>query len=204
MIGKIERVPLRDLWKHEAYDFTTWLQDNIDVLNDVLGSSLSNPEREQSVGSFNVDLVAEDEAGNPVIIENQLEKSDHNHLGKLITYLTAIGAKTAIWIVADPKPEHVGAISWLNESSSANFYLFKVEGIRIGDSEPAPLLTLIVGPSEESREVGEKKKEMAERYSLRYKFWNELLEKAKEKTKLHAAYVFSHSASTSTSTSESC
>ncbi len=187
MIGKIERVPLRDLWKHEAYDFTAWLQDNIDVLNDVLGLSLSNPEREQSAGSFNVDLVAEDEAGNPVIIENQLEKSDHNHLGKLITYLTAIGAKAAIWIVADPRPEHVGAISWLNESSSANFYLFKVEGIRIGDSEPAPLLTLIVGPSEESREVGEKKKEMAERYPLRYKFWNELLEKAKEKTKLHAA-----------------
>jgi len=147
---------------------------------------LSNPEREQSAGSFNVDLVAEDEAGNPVIIENQLEKSDHNHLGKLITYLTAIGAKTAIWIVADPRPEHVGAISWLNESLSANFYLLKVEGIRIGNSEPAPLLTLIVGPSEESREVGEKKKEMAERYSLRYEFWNELLEKAKEKTKLHA------------------
>jgi hypothetical protein len=186
MIGKIERVPLRDIWKHEAYDFTTWLQDNIDILNDALGLSLSNPEREQSAGSFNVDLVAEDEAGNPVIIENQLEKSDHNHLGKLITYLTAIGAKTAIWIVADPRPEHVGAISWLNESLSANFYLLKVEGIRIGDSEPAPLLTLIVGPSEESREVGEKKKEMAERYSLRYEFWTGLLEKAKEKTKLHA------------------
>jgi hypothetical protein len=186
MIGKIERVPLRDIWKHEAYDFTTWLQDNIDILNDALGLSLSNPEREQSAGSFNVDLVAEDEAGNPVIIENQLEKSDHNHLGKLITYLTAIGAKTAIWIVADPRPEHVGAISWLNESLSANFYLLKVEGIRIGDSEPAPLLTLILGPSEESRAVGEKKKEMAERYSLRYEFWNELLEKAKEKTKLHA------------------
>ncbi len=186
MIGKIERVPLRDIWKHEAYDFTSWLQDNIDVLNDALGLSLSNPEREQSAGSFNVDLVAEDENGNPVIIENQLEKSDHNHLGKLITYLIAIGAKTAIWIVADPRPEHIGAISWLNESSSANFYLFKVEGIKIGDSDPAPLLTLIVGPSEESREVGEKKKEMAERYSIRYKFWTELLEKAKEVTKLHA------------------
>ncbi len=121
MIGKIERVPLRDIWKHEAYDFTSWLQDNIDVLNDALGLSLSNPEREQTAGSFNVDLVAEDENGNPVIIENQLEKSDHNHLGKLITYLTAIGAKTAIWIVADPRPEHVSAISWLNESSSAQF-----------------------------------------------------------------------------------
>ena len=186
MIGKIERMQLRDIWKHEAYDFTTWLQDNIDVLNDALGLSLSNPEREQSAGSFSVDLVAEDESGNPVIIENQLEKSNHDHLGKLITYLTAIGAKTAIWIVSDPRPEHVGAISWLNESSSANFHLVKVEGIRIGNSEPAPLLTLIVGPSDESRAVGEKKKEIAERYKIRYKFWKELLEKSKEKTKLHS------------------
>lgn len=192
MIGKIERVPLRDIWKHEAYNFTTWLQDNVDVLNDVLDLSLLSAEKEQSAGSFNVDLVAEDEAGNPVIIENQLEKSDHDHLGKLITYLTAIGAKTAIWIVAAPRPEHVGAISWLNESSSANFYLLKVEGIKIGDSKPAPLLTLIVGPSEESREVGDKKKELAERYVIRYKFWKELLERAKEKTRLHSHISHGH------------
>lgn len=186
MIGKIERVALREIWKHEAYDFTTWLESNIDVLNDVIGLSLSNPEREQSAGSFNVDLVAEDESGNPAIIENQLEKSNHDHLGKVITYLTAIGAKIAIWIVADPRPEHVTAISWLNESSSADFFLLKVEGIKIGDSEPAPLLTLIVGPSEESREVGEKKKEMAERYQIRHRFWKDLLDRAKETTKLHA------------------
>ncbi len=186
MIGKIQRVPLREVWKHEALDFTKWLQDNIDVLNEVLDLSLSSAEREQSAGDFNVDLVAEDEAGNPVIIENQLEKSNHEHLGKLITYLTAVGAKTAIWIVADPRPEHVGAISWLNESSAAAFYLLKVEGIRIEDSPPAPLLTLIVGPSEETREVGETKKELAERYNIRHRFWTQLLQRAKEKTKLHA------------------
>jgi len=186
MVGKIERIKLREIWKHESYDFTKWLQENTDVLNDVLGISLSNPEREKSAGGFSADLVAEDEAGNPVIIENQLEKSDHDHLGKIITYLTAIDAKTAIWIVTDPRPEHVAAINWLNESSAANFYLIKVEGIRIGNSEPAPLLTLIVGPSEESRKAGETKKDMAERYKIRLNFWKALLEKAKEKTKLHA------------------
>ena len=106
MIGKIERVPLRDVWKHEAYHFTQWLEDNIDVLNDVLDLTLSNPEREQSTGSFNVDLLAENEAGNPVIIENQLEKSNHDHLGKVLTYLVAFSAKTAIWIVSNPRPEH--------------------------------------------------------------------------------------------------
>lgn len=186
MIGKISRVPLRTVWKHEAYDLTQWLQDNIDVLNDVLDLNLSNPEREQSAGTFNIDIVAEDEAGNPVIIENQLEKSDHDHLGKVITYLVAMGAKTAIWIVANPRPEHIAAITWLNESSAANFYLLKIEAIQIGDSPPAPLLTVIVGPSEEGKEVGKAKKEMAERYIIREKFWTQLLNYSKQKTKLHA------------------
>ena len=98
MIEKIVRVPLRDVWRHEALDFTKWLQENIDVLNDVLGLSLISAESEQSAGNFNVDLVAEDEGGNTTIIENQLEKSDHDHLGKVITYLTALDAKNAIWI----------------------------------------------------------------------------------------------------------
>ena len=127
-----------------------------------------------------VDLVAEDESGNPVIIENQLERSNHDHLGKLITYLTQIGAKAAIWIVADPRPEHISAISWLNESSSASFYLLKLEAVRIEDSPPAPLLTLIVGSSEESQAVGETKREFTERHSLRRRFWTQLLERAKE------------------------
>ena len=186
MIGKISRVPLRTVWKHEAYDLTQWLQDNIDVLNDVLDLNLSNPEREQSAGTFNIDIVAEDEAGNPVIIENQLEKSDHDHLGKVITYLLAMGAKAAIWIVANPRPEHIAAITWLNELSVANFYLLKIEAIQIGDSPPAPLLTVIVGPSEEGKEVGKAKKEMAERYIIREKFWTQLLNYSKQKTKLHA------------------
>lgn len=186
MIGKIKRVALREVWKHEALDFTQWLQDNIDVLNEVLDIELSNPEREQSAGAFNVDIVAEDDSGDPVVIENQLEKSDHNHLGKIITYLVAISAKTAIWIVADPRPEHVSSINWLNESSSANFYLLKIDAIKIGDSPPAPLITVIVGPSEESKEVGKTKKEMSERYNIREKFWTALLELSKTKTKLHS------------------
>lgn len=186
MIGKIERIKLRDVWKHEALDFTTWLEENVDALNDVLDFSLVSAEREQKAGVFSVDLVAEDENGNVVIIENQLEKSNHDHLGKVITYLVAMEAKKAIWIVSDPQPEHVKAIAWLNESSSASFYLLKIEAIKIGGSEPAPLLTRIVGPSQEARDVHETKKEIAERYTLRFQFWKQLLERAKEKTKLHA------------------
>jgi hypothetical protein len=185
VIGKLERVPLREVWKHEASDFTTWLRNNYDVLNEALDVSLSSVERERSAGDFSVDLLAEDASGDPVVIENQLERSDHEHLGKLITYLTAFEAKAAIWIVADPRPEHVRAITWLNESSPVSFYMVKAEAVRIGDSPPAPLLTLIVGPSEESRELGETKQELAERHILRIKFWKALLERARQKTNLH-------------------
>jgi hypothetical protein len=186
-IGKIQRVPLREVWKHEALDFTRWLENNIDVLGEVIDLPLSNAERERHAGDFNVDLVAQDESGNLVVIENQLEKSNHDHLGKVVTYLAAMGAKTALWIVSEPRPEHVQAITWLNESSAASFYLLKVEGIKIENSSPAPLLTLIVGPSEEGKQVGKTKKEFAERDHLRHDFFAELLSRAREKTKLHSA-----------------
>ncbi|NLG50994.1 MAG: DUF4268 domain-containing protein [Chloroflexi bacterium] len=186
MIGKLERVPLRDVWRHEAIDLTRWLEDNCDVLSEVLDITLTNVEREKSAGSFSVDLVTEDSEGSTVVIENQLEKSDHDHLGKLVTYLTALEAKVAIWIVSEPRPEHIRAITWLNESSSASFYMVKVEAVRINDSPPAPLFTLIVGPSQESRDIGVTKKELAERYIIRERFWATLLERARTKTKLHA------------------
>lgn len=187
MISKIERIKLRDVWKHEALDFTTWLEENVEALNDVLDFSLVSAEREKKTGVFSVDLVAEDENGNAVIIENQLEKSDHDHLGKVITYMVGMDTQKAIWIVSDPRPEHVKAIAWLNESTSASFYLLKIEAIKIGDSDPAPLLTRIVGPSQEARDVGKTKKEMAERHKLRYSFWEQLLEKSKSKTKLFSS-----------------
>ncbi|MGC9347882.1 MAG: DUF4268 domain-containing protein [Anaerolineae bacterium] len=186
VIARVERIELRDVWKQEAYDFTPWLQDNIEILNEVLDLGLGSAEREQPIGSFSVDLVAEDESGGTVVIENQLARSDHDHLGKLITYAVALDAKTAIWIVADPRPEHIGAVNWLNESSAVGFYLVKLEAIRIGESEPAPLLTLITGPSEEARKAGETKERMAERDRIRHEFWTELLERAQERTSLFA------------------
>lgn len=185
-IGKIRRVGLREVWLHEALDFTTWLEHNADVLSDALGVVIGNVERERSAGSFNVDLVGEDEAGNAVVIENQLERSDHHHLGKLITYLAAFEAHTAVWIVSDPRPEHVGAITWLNESFAASFFLLKVEAIRIGDSPAAPLLTLITGPSAETRHVGVQKQKRAERHDSRHAFWTGLLEQARGERHPHS------------------
>jgi len=191
-VGKLKRIPLREVWPHEALDFTFWLQNNIEIVNESIGVNLSSIEREQAAGDFKVDILAEDENGDPVIIENQLGKSDHDHLGKLITYLTAFEAKVAIWIVSEPRPEHINAITWLNENTPEAFYLVQVEAVQIGDSPPAPLLTLIVGPSEEGRQIGQKKKEWAEREKLRYRFWESLLERANKKTNLHNRISPSH------------
>ena len=181
-IGKLEHVPLRELWKHEERGFSAWLADNLQILADTLGLRLSDAQRSVTAGSFTVDLVAEDDAGR-VIIENQLEATDHDHLGKILTYLTNLDAKTAIWITKNPRPEHVRAVTWLNETTpdDISFYLVQIAAYRIADSQPAPLFTVIAGPSPEGKGFGRQKKDMAERHVLRLKFWESLLSRAKEK-----------------------
>ncbi len=188
-IGKLESVPLRDLWKHEERGFSSWLESNIEALSEALDVSLSPVQREKTAGSFQVDLVAEDGDGNLVIIENQLEPTNHDHLGKVLTYLTNLEAKTAIWITSDPRPEHIRAVAWLNEATPADvaFYLVRLSGYRIGGSDPAPLFTVIVAPSAETKAIGRQKKDLAERHILRLKFWEQLLNRAKQRgVTLHA------------------
>lgn len=180
-IGKLEPIPLRELWKHEERGFSAWLESNLEVLSEAVGISLSDPQRELLAGSFQVDLVAEDESGDRVIVENQLEATDHDHLGKLLTYLTNLDAKAAIWITSEQRPEHIRAIQWLNETTPDDvaFFLVRLAAYRISDSEPAPLFTVIVGPSPESKSFGKQKKALAERHILRLKFWEQLLACAK-------------------------
>ena len=189
IIQKINKVPLRELWKKEDKDFTKWLEEHIDYLNDILGFNISILSREEKVGPFRVDLFGEDENGHKVIIENQLEATNHSHLGQIITYLTNLEANTAIWITSEPVEEHIKAVAWLNETApdDISFYIIKLEAIRIGSNPiAAPLFTIVEGPTDIVREIGKEKKEYAERHHLRKEFWIELLEKAKLKTKLHA------------------
>jgi len=188
VISRLRRVPLREVWAHEARDFTSWLAENLDVLEENTGLSLSLVEQEAPTGRFSVDILAEDRDGNLVVIENQLEPTNHDHLGKIITYMSNHDAKTALWIVAQARPEHVRAVQWLNEflPADVSVYLIQVEAVRIDDSPPAPLFTVLAAPSEESREIGEKKKELAERHRLRMEFWERLLEKARGRTHIHA------------------
>jgi len=128
-IGKLESVPLRELWKHEELDFSAWLENNIETLSEALGLTLTLVQREKTAGAFQVDLVAEDADGRLVILENQLEPTDHDHLGKVLTYLTNLEARAAIWVTSDARPEHIRAVAWLNEATPADiaFYLVRKE-----------------------------------------------------------------------------
>lgn len=185
-VGRLRRVELREVWKHEAHSFTTWLVDNVEVLREAIGLEFESAEREQAAGTFSADIVDEDSTGNTVIIENQYGKSNHDHLGKVITYLTSFEASTAVWIVEQARPEHENAIAWLNQATSADFYLVKLEAIRIDDSPAAPLFTLIIGPSVEAKQTGKHNRDLKERHDLRFRFWTQLLEHAAARTPLHA------------------
>lgn len=108
-LGKIEAVELRKIWPHEALDFTKWLaeDENLQLLGDTIGTELELIEVESSVGSFNVDIFASEVGtSRKVIIENQLEDTNHDHLGKIITYASGKDAEIIVWIVARARDEH--------------------------------------------------------------------------------------------------
>lgn len=151
MLGKIKKHELREIWRNEATDFTKWMEANLDSLSQALGWELSFEEREHSVGPFFVDILATDEQGERVVIENQLEKTDHGHLGQIITYCSNLEAKTCIWIAKEPRQEHINAVNWLNKETSLNLYLLKVEAISIDGSKPAALFQVICRPDEDIR-----------------------------------------------------
>ncbi len=153
-LGKIERIDdLRTIWAHEARDFTKWLaqEDNLALLSDAIGINIALEERESSVGDFNVDLYAtEVGTGRKIIIENQLEFSNHDHLGKIITYASGKGAEVIIWIVKHARDEHKNAIEWLNQHTDENigFFLIEIELWKINDSLPAPKFNVVEKPND--------------------------------------------------------
>lgn len=186
-IGKIEKVDLREIWKREDTDFTRWLAERIDYLNEVIDINISVNTIEGNVGPYRVDIYGEDESGNAVIIENQLEKTDHTHLGQILTYMVNLDAKIAIWITSNPVEEHRQVIEWLNETTpdDMRFYLVKVEGIKIeGQQFVAPLFTVVEGPTQDRKKIGSEKKEHARRFTVREEFWTQFIEQMNEKSTL--------------------
>lgn len=152
-LDHLKKVELRKVWPHEALDFTKWLSSaaNLNMLGEAVGFELELIETESSVGSFNVDIYAQEVGtGRKVIIENQLEDTNHDHLGKVITYAAGKGAQVIIWVVAHARDEHRQAIEWLNEHTDNDFgfFLVEIELWTIGDSKPAPRFNVVEQPNE--------------------------------------------------------
>lgn len=181
--GKLTEVNVRELWKHEQYDFSNWLakKENIEMLNDVLGLTLVDINKEAYVGSYRCDLIAIDETtGIKVIIENQLESSNHDHLGKIITYASGLDAKVVVWIVTDAREEHRSAMEWLNNNTNKerNFFLIELHAYRIGDSLPAPKFEIVEKPNDfiKNAKGTNGSNDMNKSQSERLEFWTEFNE----------------------------
>lgn len=197
-IGKLKEVDIRELWKHEQYDFSAWLakEENIELLNEKLGLSLVDINTEAYVGAYRCDILAVDETTKvKVIIENQLENSNHDHLGKIITYASGLDAKVIVWIVKEARDEHRSAIEWLNNNTSKdiNFFLIEIHAYKIGNSEPAPMFQIIEEPNDFIKESNGTKSDgtMNKSQSERVEFWTLFNDHVIERNKPFAVHKVS-------------
>lgn len=162
-LGRLVRVPLRQCWEREATDFTPWLasDENIALLGETIGMELEVQQQEAHVGPFRADILCRSTDDNSVvIIENQLEETDHAHLGQLLTYAAGFKAVTLVWIAEAFTEEHRAAIDWLNERTDEDFNVFglEIELWRIGDGPPAPKFNLVAKPNDWTRKAREASK----------------------------------------------
>ena len=183
LLGKIEKIDdLRTIWKHEAHDFSKWLaqEENLALLSKAIGIDMVLKETESSVGSFSVDLFASEEGtGRKIIIENQLEDTDHDHLGKIITYASGKGAEVIVWIVKRARDEHRQAVEWLNQHTDENigFFLVEIELWRINDSLPAPKFTIIEKPNDWAKTM-KVVEGLSEHQKMQLEFWQAFIDYA--------------------------
>jgi len=189
-LGKLEHLDPRTLWKNEAGDFTPWLAEHLPLLGEALGLDLQLEETEGVVGDFSCDIVAREVGTNrPVIIENQLERTDHSHLGQLLTYAGGLDAAVVVWISPEVRDEHRKALDWLNRHTDEEIDFFGVllEAIRIDESKPAVQFRPVAVPNEWGKRSP--KIEISERASIYKKFFQSLLDELREKHKFTNARV---------------
>ncbi len=186
-LGTLNRVDLRDFWKDEAREFTPWLskEENLNILANTLGLDLELVNTEVHVGNFNADILAHDISDErKVIIENQLEKTNHDHLGKIITYASGLDAEVIVWICSKVTAEHRKAIDWLNEitDEKISFFALEIELWQINDSALAPKFNIVCSPNEWAKYVKKTatQRELTETKQLQYEFWNSFKEYMEE------------------------
>ena len=183
-LGHIKQITdLRSVWHNEAKDFSKWLaqENNLAQLSEAIGIDIVLEELESSVGSFNVDLYATEEGTDRrIIIENQLEDTNHDHLGKLITYASGKGAEVIIWIVKRARDEHRQAIEWLNQNTGVKigFFLVEIELWQIDDSALAPKFNVVERPNDWAKQM-KHADSLSETKQLQLNFWQQLSETIK-------------------------
>lgn len=189
-LSHIEKVELRKVWAHEAQDFTKWLaeEENLTALGEAIGIDLELIETESNVGSFSADIFAQEiGSGKKVVIENQLEDTNHDHLGKIITYAAGKEAELVVWIVARARDEHKQAIEWLNQHTDVEFgfFLIEIELWKIDGSNPAPRFNIIERPNDWAKAV-----KASEGYSeterMRLQYWQRYAELAEKDTEFRS------------------
>ena len=186
-LGRLEKVELREIWEKEDMHFTPWLaqEQNMELLSSTIGMDLIVEAQEKDVGPFRADILCKDYASNNmVLIENQLEKTDHKHLGQLLTYATGLKAVTIIWIASEFNDEHRATLDWLNDITDENYNFFGliVELYRIGESNVAPNFKIVSKPNNWSKRVSSanskfQNEELGETKLLQMKFWSTLNDK---------------------------
>lgn len=183
-LGKLTKIDdLRSVWKHEAINFTRWLvkEENLELLSNTIGINIEFEDKESKVGDFSVDIYAKEaNTDKNIIIENQLEDTNHDHLGKIITYASGKEASYIIWIVKNARDEHRNAIEWLNNHTdeSIEFYLLEIELWKINDSLPAPKFNIVVKPNTWVKEIMNSNEELSDIRKLQISFWENFKEYA--------------------------
>lgn len=157
-LGRLEKLDLRTYWRRESTDFTPWLarDENIQLLSETIGIELEVQAQEERVGPFSADILCKDTINDHyVLIENQLERTDHTHLGQLMTYAAGLDTVTIIWIAQKFTEEHRAALDWLNRITDETFTFFgiEIELFRIGNSVPAPMFTLVSKPNNWAKQI---------------------------------------------------
>jgi hypothetical protein len=180
-LGRLEKVALRAYWKNEATYFTPWLAipENLNLLSDTVGMSLELIETESSVGPFRADIICRDMISESmVLIENQLEKTDHTHLGQLLTYAAGLETVNIIWIAENFTEEHRATLDWLNRITTTEFRFFgiEVELWKIADSPPAPKFNIVAKPNDWSKATKASSRESSERGKFYKDFWSRFIE----------------------------